>query len=126
MKNIKLGEFDTALTELFSEFVGASRAARQKALTAGAEVAVERLKVASPKKSGKFASNWKIRKYTDIQAVHNSTTVTVGGRSGVPLINVLEYRQGSPYYGFVRRTAQAIEGEVHNAISKKLEELHNE
>lgn len=129
-KKIKLLDFETAVDEIFVDFVKSSREGRNAALDAGANVLVDKLSAASPKDSGGFANSWEVatcksgRKY-----VHNTKTVNtkntgkgkkkaVKSRNGIPLSNILEYREnGKP---FIRATADAAEAEVFNAIKNKL------
>lgn len=130
-RGIKLSEFDTAITEIMGDFIGASYEVRQEALKAGAAVMVEKLKVASPNGEGGFANNWEVKEYKDAHYIHNTTLVATPGtrkgkkkakrvRTGIPLANILEYKTNQRHYGFIQRTATAAESEVLNTIKTKL------
>lgn len=121
-EKINLSDFETAVGEILSDFVKQEYGVRQKAIEAGAAVMVERLSNASPRDDGEFAASWGQKKYSDACYVHNTKTVDGGGKKGIPLVNILEYRSGGK--PFVRQTAEAAESEVFNAIKSKIDELN--
>jgi hypothetical protein len=139
--NVKISEFDTAITEILSDFLKANYQTRQEALQAGAEVMVEKLTAASPNGENNFAAHWEVKKYPDAYYAHNTTTVDQKGattskkdtrtvkkgkrrsataKSGIPLSNILEYKTDQKHYRFISNTAKAAESAVLNTIQNKL------
>lgn len=121
-EKINLSEFEAAVDEILADFVKEEYGIRQKAIEAGAAVMVERLINASPRDDGEFAASWEVKKYSDASYVHNTKKVDGGGKKDIPLVNILEYREGGR--PFVRQTAEAAESEVFNAIKTKIDELN--
>ncbi len=122
---IGLSQFATELDGIFADFVKASDEKRQRALSAGADIMVDKLKAASPRSKNNFPNGWTKKEYRDLHAVHNTTMVAGSkdsGKKDIPLVNILEYKQGNRHYGFVRRTQQSAENEVINTIKNKLSE----
>ncbi len=107
------------LDQMLNEFLHSSYEKRQEAVQAGAEVMKSALEQASPKDSGEFANSFAIKtKYKDRRYVGNTKTVTAKGREGVPLINILEFKDGGQ--PFVRNTFEANKDKVYAAIKNKL------
>lgn len=118
MAKIDISQFDAAVSDLLADFAKQEYAARQAALAAGAAVMVDRLAAASPQEEGGFAQSWEAKQYNDAQYVHNTKTVDGGGKKGIPLSNILEYKEGGR--PFIRQTAEAAASDVFNAIKNKL------
>ena len=122
-----------ALLALFQEFSRTSFDVRQEAVQAGAEVFKAAAEAATPRDTGKMAASWKIKsKCKNVRYVGN-TRVATGpvrrktkdgskgeARTGVPLINVLEYAENSPHAGFVRRCFDSAEPQIFAAIKETI------
>lgn len=136
-KTITLDNFKKELEGVFAEFIHSEYEVRQKAVEAGAEVARQALQDNSPVDTGKYAKSWvvKSKKYPNHRYVGN-TAVAHGvvrrktkdsskgeARQGVPLSNVLEYSEKSPYYGLIRNTFDNAAPQIIEAMQKELENI---
>lgn len=120
-KNTGIEQFENELDKIFTDFIHATFDTRQKALQAGAEVFKSAIENATPKDTGEMATSWAIKsQYKDRRFVGNTKTVNGGGKVGIPLSNVLEYKEGSPHYGFIRQTFEANESQIFDTIKNKL------
>lgn len=114
---IDLRDLAKAIDSELTDFYKASAELRKEAVMAGAEVAKKALEKASPRKTGEFAQSWDIKPYGDYAYVHN--TKMVGKGKKVSLANILEYGAGRK--PFIRKTAEAVAGEVAETIKKKIQ-----
>lgn len=120
-KNIQIEEFTKELDNIFADYIHQSFDERQKALQAGAEVFKTAIENATPQDTGEMARSWEIKdKYKDRRYVGNTKTVNGGGKEGIPLSNVLEYKEGSKHYGFIRQTFESTEPQIFDTIKKSL------
>ena len=120
-QSVSIEKFSNELEQIFVDFIHQSFDARQDALQAGAEVAKTALENATPRNTGEMARSWGIKtKYKDRRYVGNSKTVNGGGKEGIPLSNVLEYKEGNKHYGFIRQTFDNTEPQIFDAIKNKL------
>jgi len=131
-KGISLGEFSDELNAIFNDFLHQSYEVRQKAVQKGAEKFVEILTPQTPVDTGEMARSWKIKdKIPNHRYVGNTKTAKgvvhrkgKGGkkgeaRSGVPLVNVLEYGANSPHKGFFTGAFDSAQTEIFNAIKSE-------
>lgn len=120
-QSVSIEKFSNELEQIFVDFIHQSFDARQDALQAGAEVAKTALENATPRNTGEMARSWGIKtKYKDRRYVGNSKTVNGGGKEGIPLSNVLEYKKGNKHYGFIRQTFDNTEPQIFDTIKNKL------
>lgn len=120
-KKIEPKQLDKFLSEILSDYLHESFENRQKALQAGAEVFKYAIENATPKDTGDMSRSWVINtKYKDRRYVGNTKTVSCGNKSNIPLSNILEYKEGSPHYGFIRKTFEANESKIFDTIKDKL------
>lgn len=125
-KEISITQLPNELDKIFADFVRSSFEVRQEALQAGAEVCKTALENATPRDTGEMAKSWKIKtQYKDRRYVGNTKTVSGKGADGryreeIPLSNVLEYKQGSKHYGFIRNTFEQSENQIFDAIKNKI------
>lgn len=119
---IPLDEMPDALTQLLTDFQRSSFDVRQNAVQAGAEVFKNAVEQATPRDTGDMAQSWAIKtKYKDHRYVGNTKTVNGGGKSNIPLSNVLEYSEKSPHAGFIRKCFDTAEPQVFDAIKKTIQ-----
>ena len=111
---IELKDFAKEIEAELAEFVQAEKAVRQKAIKAGAELLADKLKQASPRKTGKFAESWSYEMYGDRAYVYNKREVKTKSGKKYSLANILEYKPGGK--PFIRKTAENHKGEVQNKI----------
>lgn len=120
-KNTQIDDFAKELDNIFADYIHQSFEQRQNALQSGAEVFKTAIENATPKDSGEMADSWEIKtKYKDRRYVGNTKTVNGGGKEGIPLSNVLEYKEGSKHYVFIRKTFENTEPQIFDAIKKSL------
>ena len=68
-----------------------------------------------------MAKSWQIKtKYKDRRYVGNTKTVNGGGKEGIPLSNVLEYKEGNKHYGFIGQTFDNTKPQIFDTIKKSL------
>lgn len=133
MSEINIQDISKAIDDILTEYLHSSFDVRQKAVQAGAEKFKEKIETVTPRDTGEMARSWKIKtKYPDVRYVGNTRVATgkvrrksKGGkkgeaRSGVPLSNVLEYSEKSPYKGFIRNCFDSCEQEIFNTIKNTL------
>jgi len=131
--NVELDEVSSEIDKMLTDFLHTSFEVRQEAVQEGAEVFKSAIEDATPKDTGGMAQSWKIKtKYTDHRYVGNTKTAkgkvyrkTKNGkrgeaREGVPLSNVLEYKENSPHYGFIRKCFDENEAKIYQAIKNKI------
>ena len=132
--NVELNAVSSEIDKMLTEFLHTSFDVRQKAIQAGAEVFKSAVESATPiGETGKMAQSWKIKtEYPDHRYVGNTKTAkgkvyrkTKNGkrgeaREGVPLSNVLEYKENSPHYGFIRKCFDENEAKIYQAIKSKI------
>lgn len=120
-KNIQVEEFTKELDKILADYIHSSFEQRQTALQKGAEVFKSAIENATPKDTGGMAKSWQIKtKYKDRRYVGNTKTVNGGGKEGIPLSNVLEYKEGNKHYGFIRQTFNNTEPQIFDTIKKSL------
>ncbi|WP_300956357.1 HK97 gp10 family phage protein [Helicobacter rodentium] len=120
-KNVQVKEFTKELDKILTEFIHSSFEQRQTALQKGAEVFKSAIENATPKDTGDMAKSWQIKtKYKDRRYVGNTKTVNGGGKEGIPLSNVLEYKEGSKHYGFIKQTFDNTKSQIFDTIKKSL------
>lgn len=120
-KNVPITDVSNELDAIFTEFMHTSFEDRQKALQAGAEVCKSALENATPRDTGDMAKSWAIKdKYKDRRYVGNTKTVDGKEKKDIPLSNILEYKEGSKHYGFIRNTFDSVESQVFDAIKNNL------
>lgn len=122
MSKTTLDNISNELDEILADFLHTSFDKRQEALQAGAEYFKTAVENATPKDSGEMARSWEIKnKYKDRRYVGNTKTVNGGGKDSIPLSNVLEYKEGSKHYGFIRQCFESNESQIFNTIKNKLD-----
>lgn len=116
------------LDEMLAEFQGVAYETRQKAIQAGADVLKAALEADSPHDTGDYAKSWDMKVYPDHRYVGNTKTAKgvvhrkkKGGgkgqaREGVPLSNVLEYAENSPYIGRIRSCFDSNENKIYETM----------
>ncbi len=111
---------DDAIADILEDYGDAIYQATEEGLTAAEKVLIKNLKIASPKKIGKFAKKWKGKgkKYKLRRYVGNSTMVKSGGKE-IPLANILEYStlHGKP---FIRNTYANSVDEMAKAVMNEI------
>lgn len=123
-QKMRVQDVDAALEKMLNDFLHASYEKRQEAVQAGAEVIKTALEQNAPTDSGELKQSFAIKtKYPNHRYVGNTKTVSGKGadgrhREGIPLLNILEYRQGGT--PFVRNTFEANEQKAFEAIKNKL------
>jgi hypothetical protein len=122
-KNIRIQDLDKELGKMLDEFKSYNFEQRQGALKAGMEVLKTSLEQAAPRDTGELAKSFEVVTYPDKQFIGSNRTVDGKGkdgrvRQGIPLINILEYREGGT--PFVRNTYEAKEQQIYEAIKNKL------
>lgn len=121
---VQLEDIEKKMDQIFSEFLNSNFESRQKAVQKGAEVLKRKAEMASPNDSGDFSSKWAIKtQYKDHRYVGNTKTVKGRGADGryhetIPLINILEYNEDTAFF---RKTYDACENEIFQAIKNELE-----
>lgn len=117
--NVQLEGIEKEMDKIFSDFLNSSFEIRQKAVQKGAEVLKRKAEMASPTNTGDFSSKWAIKtKYKDHRYVGNTKTVSSKEKENIPLINILEYSENT---AFLRKTYDACENEIFQAIKNELE-----
>ena len=131
MSEINIQDISKAIDDILTEYLHSSFDVRQKAVQAGSFK--DKSESVKPRSTGQMARSWKINtKYPYVRYVGNTRVATgkvrrksKGGkrgeaRSGVPLSNVLEYSEKSPYKGFIRNCFDVCEQEIFNTIKNTL------
>ena len=112
-----------AISDILAEYGDVIFIATEDALDAASDVLIRNLKAASPKKSGKFAKNWKSkgRKYKLRRYIGNSTTVFSDKHGEIALANILEYSttRAKP---FIKETFENSVPEMAQAMVNKVKE----
>lgn len=112
-----------AISDILAEYGDVIFIATEDALDAASDVLIRNLKAASPKKSGKFAKNWKSkgRKYKLRRYIGNSTTVFSDKHGEIALANILEYSttRAKP---FIKETFEKSVPEMAQAMVNKVKE----
>lgn len=112
-----------AISDILAEYGDVIFIATEDGLDAASDVLIRNLKAASPKKSGKFAKNWKSkgRKYKLRRYIGNSTTVFSDKHGEIALANILEYSttRAKP---FIKETFENSVPEMAQAMVNKVKE----
>ena len=112
-----------AISDILAEYGDVIFIATEDALDAASDVLIRNLKAASPKKSGKFAKNWKSkgREYKLRRYIGNSTTVFSDKHGEIALANILEYSttRAKP---FIKETFENSVPEMAQAMVNKVKE----
>lgn len=110
-----------AISDILAEYGDVIFIATEDGLDAASDVLIRNLKAASPKKSGKFAKNWKSkgRKYKLRRYIGNSTTVFSDKHGEIALANILEYSttRAKP---FIKETFENSVPEMAQAMVNKV------
>lgn len=116
-------QLSDAISDILAEYGDVIFIATEDALDAASDVLIRNLKAASPKKSGKFAKNWKSkgRKYKLRRYIGNSTTVFSDKHGEIALANILEYSttRAKP---FIKETFENSVPEMAQAMVNKVKE----
>ena len=112
-----------AISDILAEYGDVIFIATEDGLDAASDVLIRNLKAASPKKSGKFAKNWKSkgREYKLRRYIGNSTTVFSDKHGEIALANILEYSttRAKP---FIKETFENSVPEMAQAMVNKVKE----
>lgn len=130
----ELNKLPDYLQNLFDEFSHSSFELRNEAVQAGAEAFKTILENNSPKNTGEYAKNWVIKERIPNRRYIGNKTVAHGAihrkgkngkkgeaKTGVPLSNVLEYSEKSPYRGMIRSLFDSNESKIFEVIKKTME-----
>ena len=111
-----------AIADMMNEYSDAVYLATEEGLDDAEKVLLNNLRQYSPKDSGKYAAGWQGRgkKYKLRRYVGNVTEVpSKKGRKPIPLSNVLEYADRSPYRGHIKRIyAMSMKGMIEAAVDE--------
>lgn len=114
-----MNNFEKDLEAILNEYNHASYEARQKAVTAGAEVLKEALESSAPRYTGKLSKSFVINtKYSDKRFVGSNRVVKDKSSNNVPLTNILEFKIGGK--PFMRETFNRKESEIYNVIKHSI------
>ena len=123
MATIDLNNLSGELDKILTDYLHASFDVRQKAVQAGAEVAVSALNAETPTDTGEMAQSWTIKSkpktYPDVRYIGNTKKVAGGGKTDIPLINVLAGK-GGKYEGFHEQIIKNNQQQIFNAIKNSI------
>lgn len=115
--SVNVNGLNEAIMDILEEYGDVIYQATEEGLDAAEKVLKNRLKDATPKKTGKFKKSWKGtgKKYKLLRFVGNTTTVE--GRDGekIALANIFEYStiRGKP---FIKQTFESSIDEMATAV----------
>ncbi|WP_409229195.1 hypothetical protein [Gudongella sp. SC589] len=116
--------FEDAISDILEEYGDVVYNMTEEGLTKAEKVLIKNLKVASPKKTGKFAKNWKGKgKKYKLRRFVGNTTVVEGKSGDIALANIFEYSttRGKPFIKAtfeksVPEMAQVIVDEIKKGV----------
>jgi len=115
---------EDAISDILEEYGDVVYNMTEEGLTKAEKVLIKNLKVASPKKTGKFAKNWKGKgKKYKLRRFVGNTTVVPGKSGDIALANIFEYSttRGKPFIKAtfeksVPEMAQVIVDEIKKGV----------
>ncbi len=122
---IDIDRLQEAIEEKLTEYGDYIYKITEEGLDAAQKILLADLKASSPKSAGggKYAKSWKSKgkKYKFARYVGN-TKVVKGKKGDVPLSNILEYSEKSPYQGRIKQTYNTAVPKMVDAIVKSIKE----
>lgn len=118
-------QLSDAISEILEGYGDVVYTVTEEGLDKAEKFLIDNLKTASPKRTGKFAKNWKGkgRKYKLRRYVGNSTTVMSDKSGEIALANIFEYSttRGRPFIketfeSSVPAMAQAVVNEIKKGV----------
>lgn len=114
--------------DITREILVDNRIAIEDALNEASDILVNELKQNSPVSSNPeqhLRDSWKVkREYKGVRYIGATKAVSDGRSDRIPLSNILEYAEDSPYKGFIQRTYISVKDNLYQKmlehLSKKL------
>lgn len=115
------GGFVTVLDELLKDYKDLISNATEEGLDDAAKIFIRNARAMSPRRSGKYARSWKVKKTKYKYRRYIGNTMIVKGKKfdTIPLINVLEYSTVRDNK-HVQKIFDASAAEMANAIANRL------
>lgn len=115
---------DKQLKEVVKDLIQDLDSSIDEALNEASEVMKNALISASPS-SGKMGpslkNSWDIKmQYKNVRYVGNTRTASGEKWKNVPLTNILEYAERSPYKGFIKKTVEQTKPQILNVFVNRL------
>ena len=124
MTTINMEGFFDAIAGLLDEYQEQVTISTEKGLDNAANVFIKYAKTKSPRRTGNYAKNWKMKpkdaKYKLRRYVGNTTTVKGKKSDAIPLINILEYSTKANRRPHVQKILDASVPEMVKAIENSL------
>ncbi len=114
--SIKIDDFNSEINKTLSNITDSAIKFTDSGLNKAAKLLKNELEKNSPKKTGIYKGNWKIKSSKGIRKISNSTLT----KDGTPLSNILEFsKNGNPHISksfdsVVRDMAKTISEEFSN------------
>lgn len=107
--------------EILKEYSDDIFEAKEKGLDKAADYLLDKLKIASPVRTGNLQKSWfRTEKYKGVRYIGNSAVGSSNPQGyGIPLVNLLEF--GSKGKPFVRRTFEENKDELIKIIKEEIE-----
>lgn len=115
---------EDAISDILEEYGDVVYKMTEEGLTKAEKILIKNLKVASPKKTGQFAKNWKGKgKKYKLRRFVGNTTVVEGKSGDIALANIFEYSttRGKPFIkatfeNSVPEMAQAVVDDIKKGV----------
>ena len=116
--DIEVDKLAATIRKMLEDYSDVVFEATEKALTKGEQRLIKIMKSTSPNISStrEYRKSWKGKKKYKTKRYVGNTKFVTGAKDDIPLTNILEYSEKSPYQGLIQNTFNSSVDEIANAI----------